>query len=94
MRLERGPTPVRCWVARSASKTHVRIQFDPFEFPWPGWDLFEGTISQQDAKALEAFPIDPVELERLHQEAFLRAQRLGKPVTFGDVATAPAQDFA
>jgi hypothetical protein len=85
---------VRCWVARSEDRTRVRIQYEPFDFPWIGWELWEGTISQKDAKALEAFPIDPVVLERLHQECFLRARKRGAPVTFGDVPAGPPLDLS
>jgi hypothetical protein len=63
---------VKCWVARSASKTHIRIQLEPFPFAWQGWDIREGTISQTDMRRLET-TTDEVEMERLHQEAWARA---------------------
>jgi hypothetical protein len=70
---------VKCWLARSASKTHIRIQLEPFDFAWPGWDLREGTISKVDYKAL-CESTDAVEIERLHQETWLRAVRRGHAV--------------
>lgn len=85
---------VKCWVARSGSGTHVRIQYEPFEFPWPGWELYEGTIEEADMAALMAYPIDPVDLERLHQEVFLRAREAGEPITFGDVPAGPRPDLS
>lgn len=78
---------MRCWVARSASKTHIRIQLEPFPFPWPGWDLREGTVSDADMARL-VNSTDEVEIERLHQDTWARAVIEGSAVTFGPDASA------
>ena len=62
---------MKCWVARSHSKTHIRIQLEPFTVTWPGWDLAESTISLGDPTRL-VDSTDDVEIERLHQECWLR----------------------
>lgn len=59
-------------MARSHSRTHIRVQLEPYPYAWAGWDIREGTISQADYRRLET-TTDEVELERLHQEAWLRA---------------------
>lgn len=86
---------MKCWIARSHSGTHVRIQTEPFTFPWPGWDLREGTISQVDMKVLnESFgPDSEVERERIHQEAWFRSVRRGSPVAFGAEAVPDQPDL-
>lgn len=71
---------MKCWVARSASKTHIRIQLEPFTHTWHGWDLRESTISQKDLQYLEtAFgPDAAVDLERIHNEVWLRSFQPGR----------------
>ena len=87
---------MKCWVARSHSKTHIRVQIEPFTHPWAGWDLREGTISQKDLHFLETSygPDTEVERERIHQEVWLRAAGpRGRPIAFGNVQAGPRQDL-
>lgn len=66
---------MRCWIARSHSKTHLRIQLEPYTFAWPGWDIAESTISDEEYRRL-CESGDDVELETLHQDCWLRATEL------------------
>lgn len=66
---------MRCWLARSHSKTHIRIQLEPFDFAWPGWDIRESEVSDDEYRRL-CESTDAVEIERLHQECWLRGGEL------------------
>lgn len=84
---------MRCWIARSSSKTRFRIQpwEEPFEGPWLTWEIRESEISQDDWNFLnEAFGPDIwVDLEQIHQEVWLA----GRPVQIQGVPLGP-QDLA
>jgi hypothetical protein len=45
---------------------------EPFTHDWLGWTLAEGVISEEDYARL-CTSTDEVEIERLHQEAWLSA---------------------
>lgn len=89
---------MKCWVARSHTKTHVRIQTEPFTHTWAGWDLRESTISQKDLRFLETSygPDTEVDRERIHHEVWLRSFQpgRGKPIASGLMPAESARSLA
>lgn len=85
---------MKVYIARSYSRTHFRLQLEgePFTAPWPGWDIHESTMSKADYDRL-CRTTDEVEIERLHQECWARAMRLGRPIAFGLRPAAAPQDL-
>lgn len=55
---------------RNAARTRVRLQREPFNRPWPGWEEREGEVNEALFTELEV-TTDTVRLEQLHQEIFL-----------------------
>lgn len=59
---------MKAWMARSADKSRIRLQLEPFDtILWGLWAIRTGEVSPELWDAIGT-TTDTVEVERLHQE--------------------------
>lgn len=76
------------WIARNAAKTRFHLGTEPLDSAWPGWEIRIGEMTEAEYAEFNVYPIDPIRLEVIHQEAWAK----GTPLSLALTGEAPSTD--